>query len=65
MKKINDKGPMRVPDDERRVSGPIIAYKLTSEEIEKIFRDIKPEKTPTGLNYMFKPKQKKKEDLNE
>jgi hypothetical protein len=65
MRKNRDIGPMRVPDDERRISGPVKSYKLPKKEIDKIFKDVKPEEVPTGLSYMIQPKQKRKEDLDE
>ena len=65
MRRNRDIGPMRVSDDERRISGPVKTYKLPKKEIDKIFKDIMPEEAPTGLSYMIQPKARRKEDLDE
>ena len=50
-------GPMRVPEDENRSSSEVITKKLTKEEIDEIFKDIKPEEVKPIPNYRFKPKK--------
>jgi hypothetical protein len=47
---------MRVADDERRVSGAVESYKLPAGEIEKIFKDVKPQERVTGFKFVIRRK---------